>query len=166
MSDPNRTQFAVKAVSLADFFNAAVGDKRVSGYRVQLARPDGLSTGGGKQAVQHISLVPDGGDEATITAGWANQVERIAELRTFDQLAQLHASRFRGKQIPLDRVAYNELLKRMQSFFGEKGLSVVLVDAAKTPLGPKTSRITVVMLFLGVALAVAGGLFFLLDLHK
>jgi hypothetical protein len=166
MSDANRTQFALKALSLADYFNARVGDKRVSGFRVQLARPDGLSTGGGKQAVQHISLVPDDGDAPTITAGWANQVERTSELRTYEHLAQLHASRFRGKQIPLDRVAYNELLKRMQAFFGEKGLSVVLVDAAKTPSAPRTSRVGVVALFFAVALAVAGGLFFLLNLHK
>jgi hypothetical protein len=166
MSDPNRTQFALLAINLADYFNAEVGDKRVSGYRVQLARPDGLSTGGGKQAVQHISLVPDGGGDATITAGWANQVEGHSELRTYEHLAQLHASRFRGKEIPLDRVAYNELLKRMQAFFGEKGLSVVLVDVARTAAPRATSRLAVVMLFLGVALAVAGGLFFLLNLHN
>jgi hypothetical protein len=166
MSDPNRTQFAMKALNLADHFNAEVGDKRVSGYRVQLARPEGLSTGGGKQAVQHISLVPDGGGDATITAGWANQLEGSAELRTYEQLAQLHASRFRGKKIPLDRISYNELLKRMRAFFGDRGLSVVLVDAAKTPAAPTSSRFTVVMVFLGVALEAAGAMFFLLDQHK
>ena len=160
MSDQNRTQFTVRAVSLADFFNAAIGNRRVSGYKVTLAAPDGPSTGGGKQALQHISLVPDAGG-ATITAGSANQVEKIAELRTFDHLAQLHAKRFKGKRIPLDRVAYNELVKRMQTFFSDQRLTVVLLDAAQVQSQP--SRLPALLMGVVVAAATAGAVFYFLN---
>src|SRR6185436_17825261 len=156
MADQSRTQFAMKAVSMADFFNAKIDDKRVSGYRVKLAAPEGQSTGGGKQALQHVSLIPDAGG-ATITAGSANQVEKIAEIRTFDHLKQLHAQRFGKKSFPLDRVSYNELVKRMQVFFTEQKLTMVLIDAAALP--QEGSRAGMVALGLAVALATAGAVY-------
>ena len=156
----HRTQFAMRALTLADYFNSAMKGKRVGNYTVQLAAPDGPSTGGGKQALQHISLVPDAGG-ATITAGSANQVERVAELRSYAHLQQLHAQRFRGKRLPLDKVAYNELLKKMQQFFTEQKLSVVLVDAANLPQR-SGSRVGMMILGLAIAAATAGAVFFFL----
>jgi hypothetical protein len=162
MAESNRTQFTLKALSLADYFKAIMGNQRVSGYKVVLAAPDGPSTGGGKQALQHISLIPDAGG-ATITAGSANQVEKIAELRTYDHLSQLHAQRFRGKKLPLDRIAYNELLKRMQQFFAEQKLTVVLLDAAQ--VGNNTARSGAALLVgVVVALATAGAVFYLMNI--
>jgi hypothetical protein len=163
MAEHNRTQFTLKALSLADYFKAIMGQQRVSGYRVVLAAPDGPSTGGGKQALQHISLVPDAGG-ATITAGSANQVEKVAEIRTYDHLAQLHAQRFKGKKLPLDRIAYNELCKRMQQFFGEQKLTVVLLDAAQLP-GGQTRNASAVLLGVVVALATAGAVFYFMNLQ-
>jgi hypothetical protein len=157
----NRTQFAMKALSLADFFNAAMGQKRVSGHKVVLAAPDGPSTGGGKQALQHISLIPDAGG-ATITAGSANQVEKRAELRTWEHLAALHAQRFKGKPFPVDKVAYNELLKKMQAFFTDQRLSIVVVDAAAAPQGSQ-SRAGLMVLGVAIAAATAGAVFFFLQ---
>jgi hypothetical protein len=161
MAENPRTQFAMKALSMADYFNAKIGDKRVSGHQVKLAAPDGPSTGGGKQALQHISLIPDAGG-ATITAGSANQVDKIAEIRTWDHLSQLHGQRFRGKKFPLDRVSYNELVKRMQVFFGEQKLTVVLLDAAALPR--ERSRAGTMLVGLVVAAATAGAVFYLLSL--
>jgi hypothetical protein len=155
-----RTQFAMRALTLADYFNAALKGKRVGGYQVKLAAPDGPSTGGGKQALQHISLIPDAGG-ASITAGSANPVERVAELRSFAHLEQLHAQRFKGKRLPLDKVAYNELLKKMQAFFADQKLSVVLVDAANLPQRGQ-SRAGVMILGLAIAAATAGAVFFFL----
>lgn len=166
MSDPNRTQFAMRALSLADIFNTVVGKDRVGSYRVVLNAPDGPSTGGGKQAVQHISLIPERG--ATITAGAANPVDKTAELRSWDHLAQLHAQRFKGKTLPLDRVKYNLLLKRMQVFFGEQRMSVVLVDAPKgsVPIKPAASRAALFMLFIAIACGVGGAMYFLLNMKR
>jgi hypothetical protein len=161
MADSNRTQFAMQALSLADYFRARLGDRRVSGYKVVLAAPEGPSTGGGKQAIQHISLIPDAGG-ATITAGSANPVERRAELRTWEHLVALHSQRFRGKQIPLDKVAYNELLKRMQAFFTDQRLSIVIVDAAAVHQ-PSQSRVGLTILGIAIAAATAGAVFFFLQ---
>jgi hypothetical protein len=162
MANTDRTQFAMRALSLADYFKSVVGQQRVGRYKAVLAAPDGPSTGGGKQAIQHISLIPDAGG-ATITAGSANQVEQRAELRTWEHLAQLHAQRFKGKRIPLDRIAYNELLKTMQKFFAEKGLTVVLMDTAALP-PPRASRAGLMALGLLVSAATAGAVYYLLSL--
>src|SRR6201999_2214911 len=74
MSDAKRTQFAVRAITLAETFNVAMADERVRGpisYRVELSAPDGMSTAGGKQATQHVKLIPESGG-TTIVAGSAN----------------------------------------------------------------------------------------------
>jgi hypothetical protein len=163
MAVEQRTQFTMKAIGLADFFRSALGDRRVSGHKVELAAPDGPSTGGGKQALQHISLIPDAGG-ATITAGSANVADRIAEIRTWEHLKQLHARRFGRRAFPLDRVSYNELIKRMQAFFAEQKLTVVLVDAAALPA--ERFRATTVALGLAVAAATAGAVYYLLSLQR
>ena len=122
MSDPKRTAFAMQAMTLAETFNLLLQAERVKGpvtYRVELSAPDGMSTAGGKQATQHIKLVPEGGG-TTIVAGSANQAENWAELRSFEHLKLLHAQRFKGAEIPLNRVQYNELLDKLRAFFADK----------------------------------------------
>ena len=109
-----------------------IGKERLAGspgYRVEMSAPDGPSTGGGKQALQHIKLVPDGGGAVTV-AGSANTVEKQAEVRTWEHLQALHAARYRGAELPLDRVRYAELVKKLQAFFAEQGLRVTLARRA------------------------------------
>jgi hypothetical protein len=123
MSDPKRTAFAMQALGLAETFNIMFQAERVKGpvtYRVELSAPDGMSTAGGKQATQHVKLVPEGGG-TTIVAGNANQAEKWAELRTFEHLKRLHAQRFKGAEIPLNRVQYNELVEKLKAFFAQHG---------------------------------------------
>jgi hypothetical protein len=165
-----RTEFAMKALDLADLFKVWIGQTPVPGpvtYRVELSAPDGMSTGGGTQSVQHIKLIPvDGGP--TVVAGSANQVEGAAELRTFEHLAELHAQRFKGAEIPLDRGAYNDLVKRMQTFFSDKGLRLVMVDAAPRATArpeataPRPNITIVIVGLVAIAAAVAGGMLLLL----
>jgi hypothetical protein len=154
----DRTHFALKALSLADLFNVAVGGEPVSGYRVELVAPDGPSTGGGRQAVQHVRLVAGGA--ATITVGAANPVAGTAELRTWEHLRSLHAQRFAGASLPIDRAAYNQLLERMRAFFGDQEMNVVLVelapDGAPPPLQPSRA---LVLLPLALALALMVSMF-------
>ena len=87
MAEVKHTQFAMKALGLADMFRVAIGEQPVGGsvkYRVELAAPEGTSTGGGTQAVQPLKLIPVQGG-ATLVAGSANQVEGKAELRSYAQ---------------------------------------------------------------------------------
>ena len=64
------TQVAAKQLSLAELFEERfqAGLQGPLHFRVELSAPDGPSTGGGKQALQHIKLVaPDG--SGTIVIG-------------------------------------------------------------------------------------------------
>jgi hypothetical protein len=170
MSDPKRTAFAMQALGLAETFNLMLQGERVKGpvtYRVELSAPDGMSTAGGKQATQHVKLIPEGGG-TTIVAGSANQVEKSAELRTFEHLKLLHAQRFKGAEIPLNRVQYNELVEKLKAFFAQQGGCTVRMAevpreltaaAASAPAraagGP--SGMLVIILILVAALAAASG---------
>ncbi len=165
--DGVRTRFAMQALSLSDLFNAVMTQEPVGSYRVELAAPDGPSTGGGAQAVQHIRLLSD--HAATITAGWANRVTNRTELRSYDNLAQAHAQRFKGDPLALDRLAYKKLLERMQKFFAQQKMSVILVDVAEVPLPPtlaeKSSSSALVLSLLAVLLLALGLAFFLFARH-
>jgi hypothetical protein len=166
MSDPKRTQFAMQALSLAETFNLMLASERVKGpvtYKVELSAPEGMSTGGGKQATQHVKLVPEGGG-TTIVAGSANQVENRAELRTFEHLKLLHAQRFKGAEIPLNRVQYNELVDKLKAFFADKSCQVAMAPmprdeggAGGAPAKTGTSGTLVLILILVAAMVMAVG---------
>jgi translation initiation factor IF-2 len=157
MPNDNRTHFAIKALTLADTFNVMLKEERVRGpitYRVELSAPDGPSTAGGKQATQHVKLVPEGGG-ATVVAGSANQAESWAELRTFEHLQILHAQRFHGAEVPVNRVQYNELLGKLQAFFNERGLHVRRARMPSGGVAMSRSRGTSGMLIIGLILVAA-----------
>jgi hypothetical protein len=138
VSMPKHTQFAMKALDMAEMFKMLVGAKPIEGpepYGVELGTPDGPSTGGGKQAMQAIKLVPQGSG-ATLVAGHANKAERTAELRTYNFLAQQHAQRFKGAQLPVTREAYDELMGRLEKFFRDQDLNVSKLDAPEPSSAP------------------------------
>jgi hypothetical protein len=167
--EKKHTAFALQALGFADLFNIKIGDQKVSGHRVEMSAPDGPSTGGGKQAVQHIKLIPDDGSGSVIVAGSANQMEKTAEVRSYEYLADLHSKRFKGARLPLDKASYNLLVARVKAFFAEHELSVSMLDAPRPAGGSEVDRApgggnmsTMVVVFLVVALAIAGAVFFLL----
>lgn len=167
MSETKRTAFAMQALGLAELFNFKVGDQKVGQYRVELSAPDGPSTGGGKQSVQHVKLVPDDGG-AVLVAGSADQVGKTAELRTYEYLADLHAQRFKGAKLPLEKTAYLELVGRMRAFFADQGLHVVMLEVPRPPAvarasaGPGLSTGSMIGVFLGVAAVIAAAVFLFL----
>ena len=134
MDDQARyTHVAAKAVTLADLFEErfAAGLDGPVMFKIHLAAPDGPSTGGGKQAVQPIKLVPaDGGP--TIVIGAANTVKQTAELRSYALLTQQNAQRYKGAPIPIHVGAYTQLLVDFTSFFQAMSLSVTTVDATRS----------------------------------
>lgn len=164
--EEKRTQFAMAALGFADLFKVMIGAHKLPGpvpYVVELAAPEGLSTGGGKQGVLHIKLTPEVGGAVTV-AGWANPFERTAELRTYDHLAQAHAMRFHGQQIPLDRAQYDALLARMHQFLAEQGLQVNVMAGppkpsgamAATPAAPSSSSLGLILAIVAVVAVVVG----------
>lgn len=96
--DQLRTRLARKFVSLADTMNEAFNGFAIGAgaWGIELTVPAGMSTGGGKQALQHIRLVPRREGYNVFVAATVNQVERRADLRDFDHVAIMHEVRHRG----------------------------------------------------------------------
>lgn len=131
-------------------------------YRLDLTSPVGPSTAGGKQALQHIRLVPVDGS-AAIVIGSVSQPENTAEIRTFRHLAEIHARRFKGARVPLDVNAYRELNRVMHAFFVQQGFAVVLVDVTGSPSsmsGDGGSPSQMPWIIAGMAVAAAIGVAF------
>jgi len=129
------TAVAGKATEFAKLFNAtfAAGIEAPARYRVDLTAPAGPSTAGGKQALQHILLVPRDGGGTAMVVGGVNQADMTAEIRTFRHLAEIHATRFKGARVPVDVNVYRELTRTMHAFFVAQGMSVVMVDVSEAP---------------------------------
>ncbi len=129
MATQKYTIVAAKAVSLAELF-AAHFEKGLDGpvhFRVELSAPDGPSTAGGKQALQHMKLIPDGGGMAVVI-GSADTTRGIAEVRTYEHVAALYAQRFRGAPIPVDVTRYYELGQALATFFRAMNMQVTFAD--------------------------------------
>jgi hypothetical protein len=130
------TAVAGKATAFAKLFNATfaagIDGQGQAGFRVDLTAPAGPSTAGGKQALQHILLVPRDGAPAMVMGG-VNQADMTAEIRTFRHLAEVHATRFRGARVPVDVNVYRELTRTMHAFFVAQQMSVVMVDVSEAP---------------------------------
>lgn len=140
------TVFAAQAIGLADMFHMMFAKVKLEGggtsYVLELSTPEGESTGGGKQALQHIRLAPEGGG-ATLTAGSVHSVDKKAELRTFSHMATLFADRFKGAEFPIDRGPYDEVITKLQTFFTNQRYQFVLVELARRPeasAAPSTPR--------------------------
>lgn len=164
MAGPIHTQFAMKALDLADLFKAIVGSEQLAStsgapFAVELSAPDGPSTGGGAQSVQHIRLVREG---MTVVAGSVDTVQKTAELRSFEYAGALHAQRWKGAMLPIDRAAYDAMITRLRNFVSGQGLSVVLKDAAPVlqPSSSSGGNTGLVLLLLIVVALVAGGAYY------
>jgi hypothetical protein len=123
-----RTQFSIQASTLADSFRETVGRLRVAphGYGPDMTAPEGQSTGGGVQAMQHLRLVPPEPNMPTLLVGHANQRDRAAELRTWEHVDAIYRERFK-QGVPLDPAAYQEFLQSAQGFLAACGLRVTVV---------------------------------------
>ena len=89
MEDGKFTVYAGKSVALAEVFKYTVGKELILGpviCRLELSAPTEESTDGGRLAMQHMSIVPEGGGP-TVVIGTAYQLDRLAanrELRNRD----------------------------------------------------------------------------------
>jgi len=156
---PRYTHVAAQAVGLAELFEErfSAGLDGPVAFRIQLASPEGPSTGGGKQVVQPIKLVPvDGGP--TIVIGAANTIKQTAELRSFALVSEQYGLRFKGAQLPIHVEVYRQLLVDFTSFFQALNLSVTTVDKSRSlrppPAPPPSSGGPGMILALAVSVGV------------
>jgi hypothetical protein len=108
-----QTYHAIQASGLATAFNDAL--KRIhlapGDHVPEMTEPEGPSTAGGIQAMQHVRLVPhtSGGGHATLVVGHANQADKTAELRTFDHVDAVYRQRFK-RPLEIERARYDEFV--------------------------------------------------------
>jgi hypothetical protein len=129
-----RTRFAVRALDFAETFNAGLGalSLKPGAYQPQLTTPEGPSTGGGVQAVQHVRLIPTRQGFPSILVGSANQRIGTAELRSFEYVDSVHRERW-NRPVPLDRHDYEDFLNAMKNFFESNQLVVTIADPGSGP---------------------------------
>lgn len=118
------TLYAQKGLEFVAVFQVKLANRDVSGYRPMLREPPGVSTGGGKQATQHIVLVPADSNQPTLTVGFLNVATNAAKLRSFACMKQLHKARFGEAPFGLDPKAYQEFFDTASALLQERGLSV------------------------------------------
>src|SRR5882672_9962669 len=159
---PLQTYHAIQATDLAAACNDALKKVRIGpgDYALEMTAPQGPSTAGGVQALQHLRLVPGVPGHPTLVIGHANHAEGRAELRSYEHLEDLHRQRFK-RPLVLDRARYEECLMLAKTVFDALHLQTTIagppVDLAEEPLsGPRErdgSRAVVTTL---VALTLAG----------
>jgi hypothetical protein len=133
MGDQQHTAFAGQAVGLAELFKYGFGKKQLEGpvtYGAELSAPEGGSTGGGKQPLQHIKLVPLTGPGHTLVIGTANIVDKSCELRTFRHMDDVHRQRFKGQPFTTDPAKYAAFLEELRAFFAAQHYTVTMHEAA------------------------------------
>ncbi len=127
-SDPLRTALAAKGVELSALFFVVFEETELPGTpprQPRLMAPPGPSTGGGKMARQHVTLVPvDDQDGPSVVAGWVDSSTKRCELRSWGTLADRHQQR-RGKKLDIPKGAYGRFAREAAAFFKEQGFTMV-----------------------------------------
>ena len=170
MTEDPRTQFALAAVDFAKLFNDTFGTTNLSGYTPKLTEPGGQSTGGGVQALQHITL-DNAADGKTIVVGSCDNVTKQAELRVYDHVASSFAQRFEGMAFPVGKAEFDQLQSRFKDFLEMQAIRVGLakppVAAPSAQAAPKgKSSTTLWILIVILLLAIAGGLVYFFGFYQ
>jgi hypothetical protein len=132
MPDGNFTMYAGKSVALAEVFKYTTGKEPIIGPVIcglELSAPSEESTDGGRLAVQHVSIVPEGGGPAVVV-GTAYQRDLKFEMRTFANVADAYRKRFRTSDFPVTEKQFDEIVRRLKAFFDQFRFAFSTVDSA------------------------------------
>jgi hypothetical protein len=132
MSEAPRTLFASAAIRIAGTLVAEVHKVRLGRAPVRVVKvlePEGPSTAGGKLARLSIVLAPETGDGKALMCGWIDVGSSLAELRSFEALAEQFKSRH-GRPIDIDRAAYENMLATVRAFLERECYTVTTSSAA------------------------------------
>ena len=131
-----RTRQARRFTTLADEVTECFESFRVGGgdYIVELMAPEGQSTGGGKQALQHLRLRPRRQGYAIIICGSVNPVEKFAELRSYEHAFLVQQLRF-AKPLEITPAEWEQLLRK-----AEDVLQLANIESARVGPSPDLLR--------------------------
>lgn len=127
--DNLRTQQAQKFVTLADSVTASFQDFAIGAgaWAVELTQPQGPSTGGGQQALQHLRMRPRRDGFSVLVAGAVNPIAKLADLRDFDHISAMHEVRHR-QPLQITRQEWEQFLRKAEVVLNAGG-----VQSMRTP---------------------------------
>jgi hypothetical protein len=127
-----RTQLARKFTTLADEVTDSFADFQIGAgaWQPELTAPEGMSTGGGKQVVQHLRLRPKRQGHQVLVGGLVNSVTASAELRDYEYMVALQHAR-RGAESTLE-ITYDE----WEQFLRKAEVVLRAQDIASTRVSP------------------------------
>jgi len=129
--DAKRTEVAQNAFNFAQYFTSSFEHVRLGGAVPRtpgVVAPEGMSTGGGKAARQSICLIADMPGVPVITVGWVDLVNLSSMLRTYRCLSGMHAARYRGRPLDLDRAQYERFFSQAKELLSAMGLQTIVED--------------------------------------
>ena len=166
------TQISSKGLDFSVLFTAKFARQDINGYKVSMREPPGDTTGGGKQATQHIVLENFNEGGPTVTIGHANVATKTARLRTYSCIERMFQMRYRGRRFPIAQHSYQEAFDKMSEFIRRQGLqldiesqppemtSIPPGNLGQPAEGGSNTAAWVILLLLLVAGAVGGFLVF------
>lgn len=121
--DNLRTRQAQKFVTLADSVTESFRDFAIGSgaWAVELTQPQGPSTGGGQQALQHLRMRPRRGGFSVLVAGAVNPIAKLADLRDYDHMAVMHEVRHR-QPLQITRQEWEQFLRKAEVVLNAGGI--------------------------------------------
>lgn len=127
-----RTRLARKFTTLADEITASFAGFHIGAgsWHVQLTAPEGMSTSGGREALQHLRLRPTRQGHPVLIGGVVNSLARTAELRDYPHMEMLHRARF-GRPLEISAGEWEQFLRKAEVVLGSETITTSRVAAPR-----------------------------------
>lgn len=163
---PMRTMMAMRAMDAAEHFREALATA-LPGWAAELSKP-GMSTSGGRQAVEHLVLSADGG--RSVVAGRIDFTAKRAELRPHSSVREAYLARY-GVAFLVSPADYDAFLGRVGDFFKRQGFALAVradsrSQAPDSPEAPAPGFPWALLLVVLLALAGLGAAVWFLVLRE
>jgi len=121
--DNLRTRQAQKFVTLSDSVTESFRDFAIGAgaWGVELTQPQGPSTGGGQQALQHLRMRPHRSGFSVLVAGAVNPIAKLADLRDFDHVSAMHEVRHR-QPLQISQQEWEQFLRKAEVVLNAGGI--------------------------------------------
>lgn len=127
-----QTRLARKFTTIADLVNDGFTEFRIGAgsWGVELTAPEGMSTSGGKQRLQHLRLRPRRPGFANIVGGSVDAESKLAELRDYDYVRVVHELRFK-KPVEVTEQEWEQFLRKAELELRAQDIQSVRVGPPK-----------------------------------
>jgi hypothetical protein len=123
-----RTRLARRFTTLADEVTEGFGELQIGAgcWVVELTAPGGMSTGGGKQMLQHLRLRPKRQGHVVLVGGVVNSITKTADLRDHAHMDAIYRARF-GRAMEITPAEWEQFLRRAELVLREQEIRTARV---------------------------------------